>query len=414
MTVRAEAVIDLDAVAANTRLLVDRLRAVNPAAGLMAVVKADAYGHGAVPCARAALRGGATHLGVATPDEALALGAAGLTAPIAAWLWPAGQNVAPALVGGVELAVSSLAHLDAILGTATHAQQAPVRPRIHLKIDTGLGRNGVGPADLTGMLDALTAAVAADRVTLAGTMSHLACADVPGDESVAAQIAAFRAAVTAMTDRGLDPGLLHLANTPGVLDHPEATFDLGRCGIGLYGLDPLGGARGPMGLRPAMTLRSTVALTKRVPAGFGVSYGLTWRPERETTLALVPLGYADGLPRAAGNTASVWIAGPDAWSTAGGRQYPIVGRVAMDQVVVDCGDDKVTAGQEVLVFGPGDRGEPSATDLAAACGTIDYEIVTRIGPRVPRRHVGADARAAVDPDVDADRPGHRAAVPPTL
>lgn len=382
-TVRAEAVVDLDAVAANTRLLLDRVRRTNPAGGLMAVVKADGYGHGAVPCARVAVRAGATHLGVATPDEALALRAAGITAPVAAWLWPAGQDIAAALVGGVELGVSSLAHLDAVLAASAGPARTPVRPRIHLKIDTGLGRNGVGPADLTAVVDALAAAIRADRVTLAGTMSHLACADEPGNESVAAQTAAYRDAVAVLQGRGIDPGLLHLANTPGVLDHPETIFDLGRCGIGLYGLDPLGGARGPQGLRPAMTLRSTVALTKRVPAGFGVSYGLTWQPERETTLALVPVGYADGLPRAAGNSASVLVVGRD----GRGRRYRVVGRVAMDQLVLHCGDDDVTAGDGVLVFGPGDHGEPSAAEFAAACGTIDYEIVTRIGPRVPRRHL---------------------------
>lgn len=389
VTVRVEAVVDLDAVTANTRLLLDRVRTVDPAAGLMAVVKADGYGHGAVPCARAALRAGAGHLGVATPDEALALRAAGITAPIAAWLWPAGQDIAAALVQTVELGVSSLAHLDAVLAAAAGPG---MRPRIHLKIDTGLGRNGVGPAELSAVADALAAAVRADRVTVAGTMSHLACADEPGDESVADQTRAFRAAVDLLRDRGIDPGLLHLANTPAVLDRPETVFDLGRCGIGLYGLDPLGGARGATGLRPAMTLRSTVALVKRVPAGFGVSYGLTWRPDRATTLALVPLGYADGFPRSAGNSAELSVVDRG----GRGRRYPVVGRVAMDQVVLDCGDDDVTPGDEVLVFGPGDRGEPTAAELAQACGTIDYEIVTRIGPRVPRRHRGRDAVASGD------------------
>jgi len=371
---RVEAMVDLDAISANVRTLLEVMRSRNAAATVMAVVKADAYGHGAVPAARAALAGGATRLGVATPTEALQLRAAGLDAPILAWLWPPGERVADALAQGVELGVSSLAQLEAVLD-----QAAGTVPGIHVKVDTGLGRSGVGPADTTQVLDAVAAAERSGRVRVVGLMSHLASADVPGDPSVAAQTATFRRILAAAADRGITPQVRHLANTAGLIDHPDAHFDLARVGIGAYGLNPV---HTPVALRPAMTLQATVALTKRVPAGHGVSYGLTYRTSRETTLALIPLGYADGIPRAAGNRGEIWVAG---------ARRRIAGRVAMDQVVVDCGDDPVTVGEPAVVFGPGEHGEPTARDWAEYCATIDYEIVTRIGPRVPRRHVGLGA-----------------------
>jgi len=383
--VRAEAVIDTDAIASNTSLLLGKLRQHQGQANLMAVVKADGYGHGAVQSARAALRGGATSLGVATPTEALELRAAGIEAPVLAWLWPAGEDIGPALAAGVDLGISSLAHLDAVLAAA-----GGLRPRIHLKIDTGLGRNGVGPAELQATLHALATAQDANRVEVAGLMSHLASADVPADPSVAEQTREFRDVIDRAERAGIRAGARHLANTPAVLDHPATYFDLGRCGIGIYGLNPVAT---PAGLRPAMTLRGTVALTKRVPEGYGVSYGLTYRTTSDTTLALVPLGYADGIPRAASSVGEVWL---------DGKRLRIAGRVAMDQVVVDCGDDPVLAGDEVIVFGPGDQGEPTADDWASACKTIGYEIVTRIGPRVPRRYVGATRSGPGSTDSIAD------------
>jgi alanine racemase len=379
--IRAEAVIDTDAIAANTGILLAIIRRHQPNAELMAVVKANGYGHGGVQAARAALRGGAASLGVATPTEALELRAAGVSAPVLAWLWPAAEDIAPALAAGVQLGISSLDHLDAVL-TAGSQRQRP--PTIHLKVDTGLGRNGVGPAELDAVLDAVGSAQQSGKVQVAGLMSHLASADLPGDPSVSQQTEAFREVLERAGRAGIHAATRHLANTPAVLEYPETYFDVGRCGIGLYGLDPVARPAGadPIGLRPAMTLQATVALTKRVPADYGVSYGLTYRTAAETTLALVPVGYADGIPRAASSAGEVWL---------GGKRRRIAGRVAMDQVVVDCGDDRVVAGDPVVIFGPGDDGEPTAEDWAAACGTIGYEIVTRIGPRVPRRYIGATA-----------------------
>ncbi|GGM03049.1 alanine racemase [Nakamurella endophytica] len=385
---RAVAVVDLWAVRANTRALLAAARRAAPGAELMAVVKADGYGHGAAPVAREAVAAGAAVLGVATPGEAVQLRDAGIAAPVVAWLWVPGEDLRPALAAGVQLTVSSTQQLAALLDQAGAAAGGGPVP-VHVKVDTGLGRGGVAPAALPELLAAVTAARLAGRVEVVGLMSHLANGEVPEDPSVADQLAVWDRARRAVRAAGLAPRWEHLANTGATLVHPATVGTLVRCGIGLYGLDPVppgGGERQhPVALRPAMTLRAAVALVKRVPAGHGVSYGWTYRTTRETTLALVPLGYADGIPRAASNRAQVWLAG---------RRRTVAGQVAMDQFVVDCGDDPVAAGDEVLLFGPGDRGEPTASEWAVACGTIDYEIVTRVGPRVPRRHVSGSDRGA--------------------
>ena len=368
---RAEAVVDLSAIRRNTELLLGAVRRTHPAAGLMAAVKADGYGHGAAAVARAAIAGGATALGVAYPSEGVALVGAGV--PVVAWLWGPGEDIGPAIAAGVHLVVSSIAQLDAITAAA------PAGYPIHLKADTGLGRGGSSKADLGPLVAAAAAAERSGAVRVVGLMSHLANGDLPDHESVRDQLAEFRAFADLATAAGLDPAWRHLANTPGALLYPETRFELIRAGIGLLGIDPLDdGGGAALGLRPAMTLRAGVALVKRVPAGQGISYGHTHRTATETTLALVPLGYGDGIPRAAGNRAQVLL---------GGRLRRIAGRVAMDQFVVEVGDDPVHPGDEVILFGPGDRGEPTANDWGTACDTIGYEIVTRIGPRVPRRYV---------------------------
>jgi alanine racemase len=364
--VRAEAVVDLGAIAANIAALRTR---VGAGVGFMAVVKADAYGHGMPAVARTAVANGAAMLGVATLGEAEQAAALDLGVPVLAWLWLPGEDVGPVLRAGVQLAISSAEHLAAVLAAAND------RVQVHLKVDTGLSRNGVPVAAVPALLDLMGPAIRAGRLDVVGLMSHLASADVPGDPSVSEQTKAFRNVEDLLSRTGIAPRWRHLANTPGLLGHPDAHFNLVRPGIGLYGITPVAD---PAGLRPAMTLRARIALVKRVPADTGVSYGLTFRTERETTLALVPLGYADGIPRHASNVAEVLL---------GGKRRRIAGRVAMDQFVVDCGDDDVRLGDEVIVFGPGNRGEPTAEEWAAACGTIGYEIVTRIGPRVPRRYV---------------------------
>ncbi|GLZ76578.1 alanine racemase [Actinorhabdospora filicis] len=363
---QTEALIDLDAIGANTALL-----ASMTSAEVMAVVKADGYGHGLVPSARAALGGGATWLGVATLDEARRLREAGVTAPTLAWLHTSGQDFAGAIAADVDLSASTLGQVAELSAAAQHAGRPA---RVHLKIDTGLSRNGARPEEWPMLLDAAAKAQADGHAEVVGVWSHLACADVPDAQANADQLAVFVAAVEAAENAGLEVPHRHLANTPGLLAAPETHFTLVRPGIGVYGLSPMPGET--YGLIPAMTLRARVALVKRVPAGTGVSYGHTYTTDRETTLALVPLGYGDGVPRAASSIGPVAI---------NGERFTIAGRVCMDQFVVDVGDHDVAEGDTAVLFGPDG---PSADDWATATGTINYEIVTRVSPRVPRRYIG--------------------------
>ncbi|GAA0499116.1 alanine racemase [Streptomyces stramineus] len=383
---RARAQVDLAALRANVRTL----KARAPQAQLMAVVKADAYGHGAVPCARAARQAGAEWIGTATPQEALALRAAGDTGRMMCWLWTPGGPWQEAVEADVDVSVSGVWALDELLP----AVRAAGRPaRVQLKVDTGLGRNGCQPADWPELIAAARAAEDAGLIRVTGLWSHFACADEPGHPSIQAQLAVFREAVAYAESRGIAPEVRHIANSPATLTLPEARFDLVRTGIAIYGVSPSPeiGTPQDFGLRPVMTLSASLALVKRVPAGHGVSYGHHYVTPGATTLALVPLGYADGIPRAASGTGPVLIGGK--WRTAAGR-------VAMDQFVVDLGGDTAEVGDEAVLFGPGDRGEPTAEDWARATGTIAYEVVTRISNRVPRVYVGEE------PDMDRNAAGH--------
>ena len=369
---RAEIVVDLDAIAANTAVL--RERVGRP---LMAVVKADGYGHGLVPSARAVLAGGADFLGVAVLDEALALRAAGITAPVLAWLHGPGTDYTAAFAADVEVSVNAGWALDDVLA----AVRAAGRPaRVHLKADTGLSRGGASPEEWPGLVAAAARAQADGEIEVVGLWSHMIYADAPTHPSIAAQVAVFEEAVALARGAGLTDARLHLANSAATIALPGTWFDFVRPGVALYGLDPLGGDPAAHGLRPAMTVQAGVALTKRVPPGSGVSYGHAYVTQRETTLALVPVGYADGIPRAAGNRAPV---------LAAGAQRTIAGRVCMDQFVLDVGDAGVRPGDQVVLWGPGDRGEPTAQQWADALDTIHYEMVTRVGGRFSRRYVGS-------------------------
>jgi alanine racemase len=369
---RAEIVIDLDAIAANTAVL--RERVGRP---LMAVVKADGYGHGLLPAARAVLAGGADYLGVAVLEEALALRAAGISVPLLAWLHAPGTDFPAALTADVEVSVNAEWGLEEVVAAA---RTTGIPARVHLKADTGLSRGGATPADWPGLVRAAAAAQADGEIVVVGLWSHMAYADAPTHPTIAAQVRVFEEAVAVARAAGLTAARLHLANSAATVALPDTWYDFVRPGIALYGLDPLGGDPAAHDLRPAMTVRAPVALTKRVPAGVGVSYGHTYFPEAETTLALVPVGYADGVPRAAGNRAPV---------LAAGSQRVIAGRVCMDQFVLDVGNAEVAPGDEVVLWGPGDRGEPTAQQWADALDTIHYELVTRVGGRFTRRYVGS-------------------------
>ena len=372
----AEAIIDLGAIAHNVRVL----RELAGAAQVMAVVKADGYGHGSVQAGRAAVEAGAAELGVATIDEALTLRRGGITAPVLAWLHPPGTDFAPALSAGVQVAVSSVGQVGAVLDAVERTGRTA---EVTVKVDTGLNRNGVGSADYPAVLSALQRGVAADAIRLRGIMSHLASGDIPDDPINDRQAQRFTEMIAEARRRGIEFEVAHLSNSPSAMTRPDLAFDMVRPGIAVYGLSPIPD-RGDMGLRPAMTLRCTVAMVKPIKAGDGVSYGHTWIADRDTNLALLPIGYADGLYRTLGGRIDVLI---------NGRLRHSVGRVCMDQFVVDLGPGTpdVTEGDEAILFGPGTSGEPTAQDWADLLGTIHYEVVTSPRGRVVRTHREADA-----------------------
>ncbi|WP_329118563.1 alanine racemase [Streptomyces sp. NBC_01465] len=372
-SLRAHAAIDLGALRANVRAL----RARAPHAQFMAVVKADAYGHGMVPCAEAARAAGAQWLGTATPEEALALRAAGVGGRILCWLWTPGGPWRAAIEADVDVSVSGMWALAEVREAAAAAGQPA---RVQLKIDTGLGRNGCQPADWAELVGAALEAEREGLLKVTGLWSHYACADEPGHPSIAAQTACFDEALEYAEKAGVRPEVRHIANSPAVLTLPDTQYDLVRTGVAMYGISPIPelGSAADFGLRPVMTLSARLALVKHVPKGQGVSYGHHYTTPADTTLGLVPVGYADGIPRHASGRAPVLVAG---------KWRRVAGRVAMDQFVVDLDGDEPQAGDEAVLFGPGDRGEPTAEEWAVAADTIAYEIVTRIGARVPRVYV---------------------------
>lgn len=330
----------------------------------MAIVKADGYGHGAVTAVRAALEAGIDHLGVADLDEAFELRAAGIDAPVLAWLHDPEADFAAAAEAGIALGVSSRAQL-------ARAAASGHRATVHVKVDTGLSRNGVVEAEWGPIVEQLAASVAAGDLVLGGVFSHLSNTS-PDDDR--AQVVAFERFVDAVRSVGLDPGIRHLAASAAALDHPAARYDMVRIGLALYGIAPERHLRGAMPLVPAMQLSARVVGLKRVPAGSGVSYGYLHRTTAPTTLALVPLGYADGVPRAA----------VDAPVLIGDAVHRVVGRIAMDQLVVDVGDAAVALGDRAVLWGDPAAGEPGVDEWADAAGTIAYELVTRLGRRVHR------------------------------
>lgn len=362
-----EAVIDVGAITANVR----HLRRLTDSE-VIAVVKADGYGHGAVRSAVAALEGGASRIGVADIGEALALRRGGVVAPVVAWLHAPGAPFAEAAAAGVELGISSYDQLQRAAAAASGGRPVTV----HLKLETGLGRNGIAPQDYRIVFAEAARLERIGRLHVVGIFSHVSNA-TPDDDRAALRV--FHDGVAAAASLGLAPPLRHIAASYAAIDLPEARLGCVRLGISIYGLSPFADrSSADLGLRPAMTLRAPVAAVRRVPAGQGVSYGYDYRTERETTLALIPLGYADGVPRSASGRGPVSV---------GGKPFAVAGRIAMDQFVVDVGDHPVEVGDEAVLFGDPTLGVPAAASWAEAAGTIDYEIVTRIGPRVPRRQV---------------------------
>jgi alanine racemase len=371
----AEAVVDLGAIAHNVRLLCEHAGS----AQVMAVVKADGYGHGATRVARTALAAGAAELGVATVDEALELRADGITAPVLAWLHRPGADFGPALQADVQIAVSSVRQLHELLDAVYRTGRTAT---VTVKVDTGLNRNGVGAAQYPSMLTALRRAVADDAIRLRGIMSHLVYADDPDHPTNDLQTQRFRDMLTQARDNGVRFEVAHLSNSSATLTRPDMAFDLVRPGIAVYGLSPIP-ERGDMGLEPAMTVKCAVALVRPVSTGEGVSYGHTWIADHDTTVALLPIGYADGVFRALGGRLEVLI---------NGKRRRGVGRICMDQFVVDLGPGAVDVveGDEAILFGPGANGEPTAQDWADLLGTIHYEVVTSPRGRITRTYREAE------------------------
>ena len=373
-TARAEIVVDLDALRHNVLTLKERI----DGRALMVVVKADGYGHGMLEVARVARESGADWLGVAFLEEALALREAGDTGPLHCWLSVPGEDYRPALERGVDVTAYTVAELDEIRSAA---REIGAVARVQLKVDTGLSRGGSSQEAWPDLVAAAAAAEVAGEVRVTGIWSHFACSDEPEHPANDAQEEVFRWALDLAERSGLEPEVRHLANSAGALSRPSSLFDLVRCGIAAYGLSPMPAVAGSeeLGLVPAMTVRARLAVVKGIPAGSGVSYGHTYVTAHDTTVGVVPAGYGDGIPIHASSRAPV---------LAAGRVRRIAGRVCMDQFVLDLGDAEAAAGDEVVLFGPGRQGEPTAQDWADACGTISYEIVTRIGGRMTRRYVG--------------------------
>ncbi|WP_460650487.1 alanine racemase [Kribbella endophytica] len=375
----AEATIDLGAVKAN----VDHYRRqLHNGTQIMAVVKANGFGHGAVQIAKAAVDAGATWLGVARADEALELRAAGLTVPILAWLYDATELM---WLSDVDVSVATVAELQRVVS-------APSVHHVHLKLDTGLHRGGSTPDQWIELTRAAAHYEALGAVKVRGIWSHLSHGDELDATHSRRQLELLRAGVALARRAGLEPSVIHLANSAGALTLDAPDCNLVRIGAGLYGIDEL-----DSGLRPAMRLVTKVAQVRRIRAGEGVSYNHDYVTPKDTTVALIPLGYADGIPRPAGTgggaeergrpgAASAARAGASASVLIRGVRMPIRGRIAMDQFVVDAGDIPIEPGEPVVVFGPGDQGEPTAAEWAQWAGTIPHEIYTGLGSRVPRRY----------------------------
>ncbi|HYB72279.1 MAG TPA: alanine racemase [Candidatus Sulfotelmatobacter sp.] len=392
----AEAVIDLQALGANLRAVRGLLR---PGVALLAVVKANAYGHGSIEVSRALLAAGADALGVAYAEEGVLLRRAGLRAPILV-MGPTSPEAAEAVLEqGLAPVVSDLALAERL---SSLAAQAGRTVGVHLKVDTGMGRLGVSPEEAPAYAAKLGRL---PGIRLEGLMSHFAAAEADDPAVAREQLARFREVDRALRAAGLGAGRRHLANSAGVLALPEAHLDLVRPGILLYGYTPSARPAARLALRPALTLRTRIAALRVVTKGQGVSYGHTFVAPRDMRVATIPVGYADGVSRSLSNRGEVLVRG---------RRAPILGRVCMDMTLVDVSATPEAAlGDEAVLIGRQGEGIITADDVAAAAGTISYEVLARIGPRIPRTYVGGGAprgeEAARPPEATGPRRGRRGA-----
>lgn len=367
---RAVAEVDLSAISHNLKLIKEKT-----SAQVLAVVKADAYGHGLIPVAKAAVAAGADWLGTALLEEGLALRAAGVKTPLICWLTPIGEEFKLAIKQNIDLSVSSVELLEEIIEAG---RAANIVPRIHLEVDTGMTRGGVRN-NWSEFVAEIAKAVKDNGVEVVGLWSHFAQADEPEQPFNQQQLETFHKRLAILISQGINPQYIHIANSAAALTNPDSYKNIVRWGIGLYGLSPdvkSMGDSNKLNLKPAMRLKARLHLVKEVEAGAQVGYGGTATVKSDTKIGVVTMGYADGIPRNTNSSAGVFI---------DGQRAPILGRVSMDQFVVDLGKaSNAKTGDEVVIFGDGGAGEYTVDDWASAAGTINYEIVTRIGPRVPR------------------------------
>jgi alanine racemase len=358
-----EARIFPDAISHNVSVL----RRASTGDQAMVVVKADGYGHGSLTAARAGLEGGASWLGTADITEALELRHGGITAPILAWLVGPGSPVSEAIRSGIVLGVSSREVLWQIAEASSRKNPAIV----HLKVDSGMGRGGETSDEWGEFFSEASSRVSAGRIVVQGMFTHFAQTSAENDRE---QASVFAEAVAAARSHGIDPEILHTSSSTPSVRTPEFAHTLVRLGVSAYGVS-MGDHHEGLGLRPAMRLSGQVIQVKRLPAGHGVGYDHTYRTASATTMVVVPLGYADGIPRVGSSTGPVTISG---------QRFQIAGRVSMDQVAVDVGDTRVSRGDEVVFFGDPAQGEPGVWEWARVASTIPYEILTGVGARVRR------------------------------
>ncbi|CAB4617551.1 MAG: alanine racemase [Actinobacteria bacterium] len=357
--------VNLEAIASNYKTLKSLTDAK-----VMAIVKADAFGHGIIEVSKKLESIGVDMLATADLEEAQEIRAAGIKSPILAWLHGSETEFSAAIKNDIQIGLSTVAGLEAV---AVSARQVSGTAKVHLKVDTGLGRNGAALTDWPNVVAKAVELKNEGLVELVGVFSHLSGTSAKDD---ADQLAVFEQAVSQAESLGAHFELRHLAASAATLSNKEAHLDMVRVGIALYGLDPTPHLKAAdFSLMPAMRVSSEVVSVKQVPAGHGVSYGYLHKTSSPSTLALVPFGYAEGMPRIATGRASVLL---------NGKRYPILARIAMDQFILDVGSDPVKVGDEVVIFGNGAKGEPTAEELAIASETINYEIVTRIGGRAKR------------------------------
>jgi alanine racemase len=365
------AIVDLDAIARNYRALRDRVAPRQ----VVAVVKADAYGHGAAAVARRLEREGAGRFAVANTDEGVALRRAGVSGEVLLLSCAEPEELPRQRAYGLTPALYDVAQAQAVVAAA---ERLPGRLPVHLELDTGMGRAGIRPEELDRIVELFRGG---RRAQIAGTFANLSSADDPGSPETARQVGVLRGCLARMRDAGLSPGLVHLANSAGVLAHPDTWFDAVRPGLALYGVAPSEALAAPE-LTPAMTVESRVVGARCVPAGTPLGYGGRFVTARPTTVAVLPIGYHDGFRRSFSDTVSVLLRG---------RKAPVVGSISMDVTLVDATDTGAERGDRAVCLGRDGDASVSAWDLARAAGTVPYEILCAIGPRVRRSYAGDDA-----------------------